>query len=500
MLVRDLDKVVAVAAGASHSLAVRADGSAWAWGNNRCGQLGDGTDTDRRLPVAMQGLRDVVAVTAEQGKSLFVAADRTLWWCCHGQYSTERWRAVIAQSELAGSVAAAAMGSFHHAALLTDGTVATWGANISGQLGDGTLQSDLLPPERREQAAAVPGLSEVTAIAAGGAHTLALRADGSVWAWGANYCGQLGDGTNSERPSPVPVAGLDRGVVAVAADGHTSFALREDGAVLAWGYNYSGRLGYGGLDHGHADWRPELVDGRLVPAEIAGLGGPVVAIAPQVAVRADGSVVAWGGSDPARAWGADAVVAVGTSKLGGRPDLPKGMRWPRARRRALCFVAQVDLAGLPAEHTGGLLPPAGLLSFFCGDTDDLQPGLVVFTESGTPLRRLDYPKSLGADNRFNPVTVEPTAHLSLPSSESALLAPSGCPVTPGTPTVSSVTTWWTSTPRCTVCWAIPTRSSLACPLPVRTPRCCCCRSTATPPPTWSGATWGACTTGSSPTT
>ncbi|MFG2914885.1 RCC1 domain-containing protein [Kitasatospora sp. NPDC048298] len=170
------------------------------WGNNRSGQLGDGTWTDLRT----------TATTV------------------HGLTGTD----VV---KIAAGGFGAATG--HALALLTDRTVQSWGVNGSGQLGDGTVFSHNAPGQ-------VLDLADVTDIAAGGAHSLALLADGTVAAWGRNDHGQLGNGATADSGIPVRVEGLSR-IVAVAAGLHHSLALREDGTVWSWGYNGNGQLGDG---------------------------------------------------------------------------------------------------------------------------------------------------------------------------------------------------------------------------------------------------------------
>jgi uncharacterized delta-60 repeat protein len=183
-----------VAAGGEHTVALKADGTLVAWGKNGDGQLGDGTTTQRHSQVAVPGLTGVVDVAA---------------------------------------------GWAHTVALKSDGTVVTWGNNGGGQLGDGSATTRLSP-------VAVPGLTGVVAVAAGIWHTVALKSDGTVVAWGYNLEGELGDGTTTDRLSPVAVSGLT-GVVAVSSSkgGFHSVALKSDGTMRAWGYNLSGQLGDG---------------------------------------------------------------------------------------------------------------------------------------------------------------------------------------------------------------------------------------------------------------
>jgi alpha-tubulin suppressor-like RCC1 family protein len=155
----------------------------------------------------------------------------------------------------------------------------SWGDNAYRQLGDGFKELF------SEQPVPVTGLKFVTAVAAGGRHSLALRADGTVVAWGANGLGQLGDGSTTESSVPVPVQGLS-GVTAIAAGGSHSLALLADGTVMAWGNNESGQLGIG-----------TSVEYAEAPVAIKGLSG-VKAISAgtsfSLALLTNGTVMAWG--------------------------------------------------------------------------------------------------------------------------------------------------------------------------------------------------------------
>ncbi|HEX8702583.1 MAG TPA: RCC1 repeat-containing protein, partial [Myxococcaceae bacterium] len=172
----------------------------------------------------------------------------------------------------------------HSLALGNDGTVWAWGDNTSGQLGDGTTTPRLSPVQ-------VPGLGPAVAIASGQDHSLAVLQDGTVWAWGASSWGQLGDGTTTPHPSPVRVSALTD-VVAVAAAGHHSVALRRDGTVWGWGKNFHGQLGMGATSQTAVS----------TPVQVAGLAD-VSAVAAgdshTLAVSTGGAVRAWGASN----WG-----------------------------------------------------------------------------------------------------------------------------------------------------------------------------------------------------
>ncbi len=144
-----------------------------------------------------------------------------------------QWLAVASLPPLQ-NIAAIAAGASHTCALTTGGGVKCWGNNASGQLGDGTTTGRSTPVD-------VVWLSNgVAAIAAGESHTCALTAGGGVKCWGSNGFGQLGDGTTTNRTTPVDVFGLGSGVTAIAAGYYHTCALTTGGGVKCWGYNENG--------------------------------------------------------------------------------------------------------------------------------------------------------------------------------------------------------------------------------------------------------------------
>ena len=261
-----------IAAGWSHTIALKSDGTVVAWGDNGDGQLGNGTTTASVTPAVVGGLSNVVAVAAGRYHSAALKSDGTVMtWGANtngqlGNGSTTRSTTPQAVPDLTGVIAVAA-GNSHTVALKSDGTLMAWGDNTNGQLGDGAALSapstsaptttttttttstkpGSLPPTytpaivkqpvvepiaRNPKPVAVVGLSEVVAIAAGGAHTVALKSDGTVRAWGNNNSGELGNGTTTDSSRPNVVPGLT-GVVALAASsvGYYTVALKSDGIL-----------------------------------------------------------------------------------------------------------------------------------------------------------------------------------------------------------------------------------------------------------------------------
>jgi alpha-tubulin suppressor-like RCC1 family protein len=237
------NRLRAIEAGGRQSLALDSDGNIWAWGDNEYGQLGDGTTTNRSSPIRILSLDSVKRVRTKELHSLALRSDGTVWawgWNGFGQLgdgTTVDKLSPIRITDL-DEVVDICAGVRHSLALKSDGTVWAWGWNQDGQLGDGTIIDKLSPVQ-------VIGLTGVKKIDAGDAYSIALKADGTIWAWGANYDGELGNGTFAPSILPVQVMNLDYVADVVSGSYGHCLALKADGTLWGWGWNKYGQVGDG---------------------------------------------------------------------------------------------------------------------------------------------------------------------------------------------------------------------------------------------------------------
>jgi alpha-tubulin suppressor-like RCC1 family protein len=267
--VSGLTQIAAIGSGLYNGYAVRADGTAWAWGANLQGQLGNNQTVASSTPVQVQGLTGITAITGGWTGGYALRADGTVWaWGANslGQLGDGTLTNSLVPVQVSGlsGVTAIAAGGHSGYALRADGTVWAWGANAQGQLGNGTTASTGC--RCSELPAQVTALSGITAIGGGVYEGYAAGSDGTAWAWGLNDLGELGNGTTTNSAVPVHVAGIT-GTTAIAGGYNTAYALSSGGTVSAWGSGGNGQLGNG------------TITGSLVPVPVSGLTGITAIVA-----------------------------------------------------------------------------------------------------------------------------------------------------------------------------------------------------------------------------
>ncbi len=302
----------AIKAGAFYNLLLANDGSVWSWASNNFGVLGTTpAGVNRAAPAKIDGLTDIVAISADEYHNLLLHADGTVsalgsnQWGQLGTTTDNGTTNAHATPETVGGIGNAVAvdaGAYHSAVLDADGDVWMFGDNYFGQLGSATGNG---VATAHPTATKVAGLSDITAVSAGGWHTLALRKDGTVWAFGENDQGQLGMAADgAAHPAPSPVAGLSD-IMAIAAGQSWSMALKADGTVWTWGDNGVQQTGQpAGPDVTTATMLSGLTDVTAVSAdEVNG-----------IALKSDGTV--WG-------WGDAFYTQIGTT--GGAPHAINGL-------------------------------------------------------------------------------------------------------------------------------------------------------------------------------
>lgn len=260
----DLPQKHIVASGNTHNMAIR-DGEVWSWGKNDWGQLGHSGIIERRTAHKVEGLDHVVSVAASLYNSYALKEDGTVWaWGSNelgalGNGESAR----IAQTspiQVDGltNIVAISSSIYQGMALDADGALWAWGLNDFGQLGDGTQINRPRPVKIME------GVKDVVALRTSG---IALKEDGTVWTWGKNAYGQLGNSTTEKRLTPAPVD-LPRGNYYITAQPESVIVLRDTGEVYGWGRNDFGQLGNGANE---TIFSPTLIDG--IPQIKAAMGG-----------------------------------------------------------------------------------------------------------------------------------------------------------------------------------------------------------------------------------
>jgi alpha-tubulin suppressor-like RCC1 family protein len=311
-----LTDVVAIAAGGWHTVALKSNGTVYAWGLNTFGRLGDGTITNSSIPVQVKDpqpedpsavLTDVVAIGAGEHHTVALKSNGTVWaWGDNrngqlGDGTLEERHYPVHSTNLGLAWNAIAAGYHHSLALKSDGTLQAWGYNYSGQLGDNNAPTNSSVPVR------IGSDTDWTAIAGAGWHTVALKSGGTLWAWGFNNDGQLGDDcipspdpnadcTNSSTPVQESTGATDW--VAVAVGRLHNAALKSGGTLWVWGSNTWGQLGDGCIPWPSPDY--DCIDSSTPVQESTGATDWVAIAAGDrhtVALKSSGTLWVWGQND-----------------------------------------------------------------------------------------------------------------------------------------------------------------------------------------------------------
>jgi alpha-tubulin suppressor-like RCC1 family protein len=233
-----------VSCGTYHSAAIKTDGTLWTWGQNNIGQLGDNTTTHRSSPVQTVAFgTNWKSVSCGRFLSTAIKTDGTLWlWGRNGDGqlgdNTTTLRSSPVQTVSFGNNWKLVSGArYHTSAIKTDGTLWLWGRNNYGQLGDNTTTGTSSPIQT------VAYGTNWKLISTAQYHTAAIKTDGTLWSWGDNTYGNLGDNTTTNKSSPVQTVAYGTNWKLVAGSGYHTCAIKTDGTLWLWGINNRGQLG-----------------------------------------------------------------------------------------------------------------------------------------------------------------------------------------------------------------------------------------------------------------
>jgi alpha-tubulin suppressor-like RCC1 family protein len=334
--VLNVSGAIKVAHGGQHTCALTDEPALFCWGRNSNGQLGIGSRTSQSTAQRVSGLAEPSDVFLGGTQSCAVERQTKAVKCWGSNLSGEIGDGTLVERTIPATVvgianAASVSGGGNHTCYLSEsGTVGCWGANEHGQLGQGTRTDSLTP-------VSVPGLDNVIGVSAAGVHhTCALKGDGSVWCWGGNTYGQLGDGTTIDRLSPVRVPGIDN-AVQISIDAVHSCARLVNRDLLCWGDNSTGRLGDG-----------TLID-RSSPTKVVAEAGVVAVEA------ANGFTCAIFDDRKLRCWGDNSSGQLGTGDTVSSPipievaESPEIITTERSSAAGSALATHIRLGGLATE-------------------------------------------------------------------------------------------------------------------------------------------------------
>jgi hypothetical protein len=277
-----------ISVGRNTTKAIKTDGSLWAWGTNVCGDIGDNTVTTKSSPVReITSSTNWCQVSSSDGShTIAIKNDSSLWaWginTCGGLGDNTITSRSSPVREITSSTnwCQVSGGIGNTGAIKNDGSLWAWGRNTCGKLGDNTETNRSSPVKE------ITSSTNWCQVSAGGCHTSAIKIDGSLWSWGSNLCGRLGDNTTIPKSSPVrEITSSTNWCQVSASEFHTS-AIKTDGSLWAWGCNASGRLGNNSTINRSSPVR-EITSSTNWCQVVAGNYNTS-------AIKTDGSLWAWG--------------------------------------------------------------------------------------------------------------------------------------------------------------------------------------------------------------
>lgn len=287
-----------LAEGFRFSLAVKADGGLWAWGMNDCGQLGDGTTEDRSTPVKI--MDNVATVYAGESYAMAIKTDGSLWaWGINdygqlgngGKSNFKNIDGRLCQTtpvKVMENAAAVSASIYNTLAIKTDGTLWAWGVADNIQTGNKKIGNKKRLNGEVIQTVPIKIMDKVKAVSSGGSYSMVIKTDGSLWAWGENYFGQLGNGTIKKQITPIKIMNK---VKAVSTTEYTAMAIKKDGSLWAWGLNTEGQLG----NNGKANTRTAQYHDPIQNRPVKIMDNVVtVSTSNKMAIKSDGSLWGWG--------------------------------------------------------------------------------------------------------------------------------------------------------------------------------------------------------------
>jgi alpha-tubulin suppressor-like RCC1 family protein len=275
-----------------HGSFIKKDGTLWCWGKNYIGQLGDNTTTDRSSPVqTIAGGNNWKYVSCGSMTTAAIKTDGTLWsWGVNtngGPPDNEFFNITSSPVQIVAGTnnwKQVSCGENYRAAIKSDGTLWLWGRNDNGQLGVyfDPIKNTL---DRKLPVETVAGGNNWVQVSSGYSHTAAIKSDGTLWLWGYNYNGQLGINSRKNKSSPVQTIAGGNNWKYVSCGSMTTAAIKTDGTLWMWGYGRRGELG-------NNAWSD-----RYSPVQVSGFGSWKDVVCGQyftLGIKNNGSLWAWG--------------------------------------------------------------------------------------------------------------------------------------------------------------------------------------------------------------